>query len=301
MARAGFGHHCGTKGPGYLRHLRHSLPGPSQRTYTDASEGQVGMDMRFWRRGAAPKQAPGQSSGPLLVVDGLRVKYGSTTAVRDVSLSVDAGEIVAVLGANGAGKTSTLTAIMGIVKPAAGRVLLDGTDVAGKSSESIVRHGLAMSPEGRRIFGKLTVFENLRLGAGTHGQRQVASRYEEMVELFPVLGRKRNDFAGLLSGGEQQQLAIARALMSGPRLLLLDEPSLGLAPLVVESVFELIGSLRDRGITIVLVEQNVEQALELADRGYVLATGRVELEGTATQLREGSALEEAYLGLGVEG
>jgi branched-chain amino acid transport system ATP-binding protein len=244
-----------------------------------------------------PALAPRE--GAVLSLRGVIAKYGATIAVREVSLDVMPGEIVTVLGANGAGKTTCLSSVMGLVPPAAGRIWFDGEDIAGRSPESIVDRGIALSPEGRRVFGKLTVEENLRLGAGTKGQGKVKERLAEVTELFPVVGRKRNDFAGLLSGGEQQMLAIGRALMSGPRVLLLDEPSLGLAPIIVSTVFELIERLRDNGITIVLVEQNVDRALQIANRGYVLSTGRVQLEGEAHELREGSAVEEAYLGLGV--
>jgi branched-chain amino acid transport system ATP-binding protein len=244
-----------------------------------------------------PRLAPRE--GAVLSLRGVTAKYGATTAIREVSIDVMPGEIVTVLGANGAGKTTSLGAVMGLVPPSDGRIYFEGEDIAGSSPESIVSRGIALSPEGRRVFGKLTVEENLRLGAGLKGQAKVKERLAEVVELFPVVGRKRDDFAGLLSGGEQQMLAIGRALMSGPRLLLLDEPSLGLAPIVVSTVFELIERLRDRGITIVLVEQNVDRALRIANRGYVLGTGRVQLEGEAHELREGSAVEEAYLGLGV--
>jgi branched-chain amino acid transport system ATP-binding protein len=244
-----------------------------------------------------PSVAPRE--GSILSLRGVTAKYGSTIAIREVSLDVMPGEIVTVLGANGAGKTTCLGAVMGLVPPSEGRVYFEGEDIAGNSPESIVDRGIALSPEGRRIFGKLTVEENLRLGAGLKGQSKVKERLAEVVELFPVVGRKRDDFAGLLSGGEQQMLAIGRALMSGPRVLLLDEPSLGLAPIVVSTVFELIERLRDRGITIVLVEQNVDRALRIANRGYVLGTGRILVEGEAHELRDGSAVEEAYLGLGV--
>jgi branched-chain amino acid transport system ATP-binding protein len=237
--------------------------------------------------------------GALLSVRGLTARYGGTVAIRDVSIDVHPGEIVTILGANGAGKTTVLSTIMGLVSAAQGRITFDGEDITRQRPESIVERGIALSPEGRRIFGKLTVRENLRLAAGMKGQSRFEERYAEVVDLSPVLARKRDDFAGLLSGGEQQQLAIGRALMSAPRLLLLDEPSLGLAPIVVSAVFELIGRLRARGATIVLVEQNVDRALALADRGYVLSTGRIRVSGPASELREGSAVEEAYLGLGV--
>jgi branched-chain amino acid transport system ATP-binding protein len=238
---------------------------------------------------------------PILALHGITAAYGATVALRGVSLEVRQGEVVAVLGPTGAGKTTTLKTALGLVRARQGRVVFEGEDITGLSTESIVGRGLALSPEGRKVFGRLTVYENLRLGAGLRGQRRLGAHYAEVVELFPVLARKRDDFAGLLSGGEQQQLAIARALMSRPKVLLLDEPSLGLAPIVMTAVFSLIERLRDRGMTIVLVEQNVTRALELAARGYVLRTGQVELSGTVAELRDGSAIEESYLGLGAEG
>jgi branched-chain amino acid transport system ATP-binding protein len=237
--------------------------------------------------------------GAVLSLRGVTARYGATTAIRDVSFDVMPGEIVTILGANGAGKTTCLNAVMGLVPPAEGHIYFEGKDIVGRSPESIVDLGIALSPEGRRVFGKLTVEENLRIGAGLRGQSHVRERHAEVIELFPVLETKGEQFAGLLSGGEQQMLAIGRALMSGPRLLLLDEPSLGLAPIIVSTVFELIERLRERGITIALVEQNVDRALKIANRGYVLSTGRVQLSGDAHELREGSAVEEAYLGLGV--
>ncbi len=258
------------------------------------------MRVTFPRRSApvVRQSEAAPDAGALLSVRGLTTCYGATVAIRDVSLDVHPGEIVTILGANGAGKTTTLGSITGLVRPSAGSIFFDGVDIAGETPERIVGCGIALSPEGRRVFAKLTVRENLRLGAGLKGQSELDERYAEVVDLFPVLERKRDDFAGLLSGGEQQQLAIGRALMSRPRLLLLDEPSLGLAPIVVSSVFDLIGRLRDRGMTIVLVEQNVDRALGLADRGYVLQTGRVIVDGPAAELRDGSAVEDAYLGLG---
>ncbi|HEV7564183.1 MAG TPA: ABC transporter ATP-binding protein [Solirubrobacterales bacterium] len=257
----------------------------------------IGLASRRQQKQVDPALQPRQ--GSILSLRGVTARYGATTAIREVSIDVMPGEIVTILGANGAGKTTTLGSVMGLVPPAEGHIYFEGEDIAGRSPESIVDRGVALSPEGRRIFGKLTVEENLRIGAGVKGQRQVRERIDEVVDLFPVVGRKRDDFAGLLSGGEQQMLAIGRALMSGPRLLLLDEPSLGLAPIVVSTVFELIEKLRQRGITVVLVEQNVDRALRIADRGYVLSTGRVQLSAEAAELRQGSAVEDAYLGLGV--
>lgn len=233
----------------------------------------------------------------LLEVDGLAVSYGPIKAVRDVSLVVEAGEIVTVLGANGAGKSTSLQAIIGLLPTQQGRVRFDGHDVTGESPERIVRRGMTLTPEGRRIFAPLTVEENLRIGAATQVRRgNTAELWDQMMELFPILATRRRQLAGTLSGGEQQQLAIARSLMSRPRLLLLDEPSLGLAPIVVELIFDLIGRLRDLGITILLVEQNVHQALDIADRGYVVSGGTVVLEGTAVALKASADVQKAYLG-----
>ena len=236
---------------------------------------------------------------PLLTVSGLTARYGPIVAVRDVSLRVEEGEIVALLGANGAGKTTTLGAIVGLVPSREGRVELAGADVSRVPPEALVRRGLALVPEGRRLFGRLTVAENLALGAATRARHraEVAGDRARMVELFPVLGERLDQPAGLLSGGEQQQLAIARALMARPRLLLLDEPTLGLAPKLVRLLFELIARLRDEdGVTVLLVEQNVHQALETCDRAYLIRSGRIEREGTPAELRRTTDVEQAYLG-----
>ncbi len=233
---------------------------------------------------------------PLLDVKALDVRYGAVQAVRGVSLSVAPGSVTALLGANGAGKTTTLMAVAGARRISAGDVLIDGGSVTGMPPESIVRHGVGVSPEGRRVFAALTVTENLVLAGRSHADRaEVARRRDEMMTRFPVLGERRRQKAGLLSGGEQQMLAVARALMGRPRLLLLDEPSLGLAPQMVDRVFELIAELRAEGIGILLVEQNVPRSLEVADHGVVLANGRVSLEGTARQLAASDDVRSAYL------
>jgi branched-chain amino acid transport system ATP-binding protein len=233
----------------------------------------------------------------MLEVDGLTVSYGPIKAVRGVTLAVAEGEIVAMLGANGAGKTTSLMAIVGLLPIQQGRVSFEGRPLAGLAPERVVRAGITITPEGRRIFGALSVEDNLRIGAATRRDRiERARRWQEMMELFPILAARRQQVAGTLSGGEQQMLAIARALMSAPRLLLLDEPSLGLAPRVVETIFELIVELRRRGITILVVEQNVHMVLEIADRGYVIANGEVVSSGTAAELRASSDVERAYLG-----
>ena len=233
---------------------------------------------------------------PLLEVRRLTARYGPIVAVREADLAVNEGEIVALLGANGAGKTTTLAAISGLVSRT-GVIRFGGEDISRLPAEQIVRRGVSLTPEGRRIFTGLTVAENLTLGAARLKDARKAQR-DRLLELFPVLGRRLNAPAGTLSGGEQQQLAIARSLMSRPRLLLLDEPTLGLAPRLVSLVFELIGRLRDEeGVTVLLVEQNIHRALDLCDRAYVLRTGRIEVEGTPEQLRRTTSIEQAYLGI----
>jgi branched-chain amino acid transport system ATP-binding protein len=233
----------------------------------------------------------------LLSVEGLVVRYGAIEAVRGADLSVRQGEIVTLLGANGAGKSSILNAIMGLVPVAGGRVVLEGNDVGGEPPEKIVRRGMTLTPEGRRVFANLTVAENLSIGAATRRDRaEVEATRSDMLELFPILAERRDQLAGTLSGGEQQMLAIARSMMSQPKIVLLDEPSLGLAPQIVDTIFELIVRLRDRGATILLVEQNVELALEIADRGYVLASGAIALEGSARELSASGDVERAYMG-----
>jgi branched-chain amino acid transport system ATP-binding protein len=232
----------------------------------------------------------------MLDVAALSVRYGAVEAVRGLDLTVGRGEIVALLGANGAGKTSALSAIAGLVPAAGGRVTLDGADVTGLAAEALSRRGVALVPEGRRIFAGLTVAENLALGGAAHADAATRrARAAEMEARFPILAERRAQKAGLLSGGEQQMLAIARALMSGPRLLLMDEPSLGLAPQMVERVFDLIAALRAEGLTILLVEQNVPMSLDIADRAVVLANGRVALAGPARDLAASDALRSAYL------
>ncbi|HEV7253904.1 MAG TPA: ABC transporter ATP-binding protein [Mesorhizobium sp.] len=233
----------------------------------------------------------------MLRVEALQVRYGGILAVRHVDLDVPQGAIVALVGANGAGKSSTLNAIAGLVQPAGGQILLDGRNVAGRPAEAIAKAGVALVPEGRRIFASLSVADNLRLGAAAHLSAQdAAARREEMLDLFPVLRRYLHAKGGNLSGGEQQMLAIARALMGKPKLLLLDEPSLGLAPQIVDAVFDLIAELRRKGLTILLVEQNVALALEIADRATVLANGEVALQGAARELAQSDLVRQAYLG-----
>jgi branched-chain amino acid transport system ATP-binding protein len=235
----------------------------------------------------------------MLELRGVEVAYGAIRAVRGIDIAVGQGEIVALLGPNGAGKSTTLRAVMGAVAPRAGQIRFEGRDLASLPPEARVRAGVALVPEGRRIFAPLTVAENLLLGAsGRADRRAVAADIEAMCALFPVLAERRQQLAGTLSGGEQQQLAIARCLMGRPRLILLDEPSLGLAPQVVDVIFELIAGLRQRGHTLLLVEQNVEMSLTIADRGYVMVGGGVVLAGSAAALAASQGVERAYLGLG---
>jgi branched-chain amino acid transport system ATP-binding protein len=241
---------------------------------------------------------PAHTNTPaMLAVDGLVVRYGGIEALHGVSLRVHTGEIVGVLGPNGAGKSSAMNGLMGLVRPARGSVVFEGSDIAGLDTESIVRKGLALVPERRRLFGRMSVRDNLTLGAAARKDKAAARHdLDRVMDLFPVLRERLEQQAGLLSGGEAQQLAIARAVMSGPRLLLLDEPSLGLAPLLVDKVFALVRTLRDEGLTILIVEQNAYQVLEFADRAYVLRNGVVVDEGTGAELLEREDLRAQYLG-----
>ena len=233
----------------------------------------------------------------MLALGNISVSYGSIRALRGVNLRVEQGEIVALLGSNGAGKTTCLLAISGVLHPHQGTITYEGKDITRLSPFEIVNRGISQSPEGRHIFSRLSVGENLMLGAGLRKDRAAIERDREWVfSLFPVLEERIGQTAGTLSGGEQQMVAMGRALMSHPRLLLLDEPSLGLAPMMVRTIFEVIAKVREEGGTILVVEQNARQALEVADRGYVLETGQVLLEGTSTELRSDEGVEKAYLG-----
>jgi branched-chain amino acid transport system ATP-binding protein len=234
----------------------------------------------------------------MLEVEGLEVRYGAVRAVRGASFSVGEGELVALLGANGAGKSSTLMAFAGAVRTAGGSVRLDGVDVTGERPERMARLGVATVPETRDVFPDLTVSENLRLGAFTRrdGAAEIAGDRARFLERFPILAERADQPAGTLSGGEQQMLVIARAMMARPRVLLLDEPSLGLAPVVVDRVFEMIAGLKAAGLTILLVEQNARKALSLADRAYVMRLGRIEAAGLAPELATAGALKALYLG-----
>ena len=233
----------------------------------------------------------------LEVVD-LEVRYGPIQAVKGVSLAVQDAEMVALLGANGAGKSSTLLAIAGALGHASGTIMLGGEDVSHLTPERLVRKGLAMVPETRDVFPDLTVLENLTLGAFTQRRHKsaVAESRERMLALFPILAERAGQAAGTLSGGEQQMLVIARAMMSRPRILLLDEPSLGLAPTIVDRIFEMIVRLRETGLTILLVEQNAGKALEVADRAYVMRSGRVAASGSASEIAGAYDLKALYLG-----
>ncbi len=236
-------------------------------------------------------------SAPLLQVSGLVVRYGAVTAVRGVDLAVGEGEIVSIVGPNGAGKTSLVSAIAGIVR-ASGSIVFAGKSLAGIALEDVVAHGIALVPEGRHIFASLTVTENLLLGATVRSDADgVRADLERSFTMFPILGARRRQPAGQLSGGEQQQLAIARALISRPRLLMLDEPSLGLAPAVVDQVYVLLRSVREQGVTILLVEQNAERVFGLVDRVHVMSGGEFGLSGTAAEIKTDPRFDAAYFGV----
>jgi branched-chain amino acid transport system ATP-binding protein len=235
----------------------------------------------------------------MLELNDVHARYGAITALRGVSINVSQGELVALLGVNGAGKSTTLGCIAGVMRPWKGGIAFEGGSIVGKSPEQIARLGISLVPEGRDIFPSLTVEENLRLGAFTHREKSEYRRnLGEVFNLFPVLEERLQQPGGTLSGGEQQQLAIARALMSSPRLLMLDEPSLGLAPALVDQIFELIARLHQRGVTILLVEQNVDRTLEIVNRAYLMNTGLIESQGTAQQLRSRADIESIYMGVG---
>lgn len=234
----------------------------------------------------------------MLELEGLTTRYGSITAIRDVELHVGAGEVVGLIGPNGAGKTTTLATVAGLLQPAAGRVRFDGVDVTGWSPDRMLRAGLALVPEHRRIFTDLTVAENLQVAGVTVSAADRRRLLEAVAERFPVLKDKWTTRAGFLSGGEAQQLAIARALMSEPRMICMDEPSLGLAPTLVDAVFELIAELRRQGRTLLVVEQNARRMLEVADRAYVMRTGEVAASGPAAELARREDLFETFVGGG---
>jgi branched-chain amino acid transport system ATP-binding protein len=233
----------------------------------------------------------------VLEISGLRAAYGPIEALRGIDLEVRAGELVCLLGANGAGKSTTLRTISGLLRPAGGRIVFEGRPIDGREPAAILEAGIAHCPEGRRVFPYLTVEENLRMGAYVRRDRAgVTADLERVCTHFPVLAERRRQAAGTLSGGEQQMLAIGRALMARPKLILFDEPSLGLAPTVVETTFAIIADIRRQGTTVLMVEQNAYLALQMADRGYVLETGRIVLSGAARQLLEDDHVRRAYLG-----
>jgi branched-chain amino acid transport system ATP-binding protein len=233
----------------------------------------------------------------MLTLDNISVSYGAIEALTDVSLHVEEGEVVTLIGANGAGKTTTLRTITGLLEASEGRIVYDGQEINGVATHKLVSRGIAMSPEGRGVFANLSVRENLEMGAYIRKDRKgIDSDMQRGFRLFPRLKERETQKAGTLSGGEQQMLAMARALMSKPRLLLLDEPSLGLAPLVVHTIFEAIEEIRSEGTTILLVEQNANAALHHSDRAYVLETGRIVMEGDSKELAEDPRVKEAYLG-----
>jgi branched-chain amino acid transport system ATP-binding protein len=236
----------------------------------------------------------------MLEIEALCVAYGAIQALRGVSLSVDEGSIVTLIGANGAGKTTLLRAISGLLRPESGRIAFEGRDIGGRAAEDVVRLGISHAPEGRQNFAALTVRDNLLVGAyplyHRHGKAGIRADLERVFALFPVLRRRERQLAGTLSGGEQQMLTIGRVLMARPRLVLLDEPSMGLAPLVVREILRRIRRLPEAGTTVLLVEQNARSALAIADRGYVIETGRVVLAGSAGELRRDPRVQAAYLG-----
>ena len=234
----------------------------------------------------------------MLAVESLTTRYGAVTALREVDLHVETGEVVTLIGPNGAGKTTLLGSIAGLLSPAQGRVRVHGRDVTGSSPDRMLRTGVALVPEHRRIFADLSVQENLVVAGVTLSRRQRERRIAELSERFDVLGQKRDLPAGYLSGGQAQQLALARALMTDPDLLLMDEPSLGLAPTLVDAVFGLVSELREQGRTMLIVEQNAQRALEVADRGYVLRSGAIADQGPAAELAGRTDLFDTYLGVG---
>ena len=234
--------------------------------------------------------------GEILKVDDIHVYYGSIHAVKGVSFEVNEGEVVTLIGANGAGKSTILNTVSGLLHPKTGSVVFEGRDLRGVAPHKIVEYGLAQVPEGRHIFQQMSVEENLQMGAYTQPNATVEPGIADVYERFPRLAERRRQIAGTLSGGEQQMLAMGRALMSRPKLLMLDEPSMGLAPILVEQIFDIIRELHSAGTTILLVEQNAQAALSVADRAYVLETGRISLTGTGAELMASDAVRKAYLG-----
>ncbi|MFI7016722.1 ABC transporter ATP-binding protein [Streptomyces sp. NPDC050164] len=233
----------------------------------------------------------------LLEVEDLRAAYGKIEAVKGISFSVAAGQVVTLIGTNGAGKTTTLRTLSGLLKPTSGKIIFDGKPLTGVAAHKIVALGLAHSPEGRHIFPRLTIFENLQLGAFLRKDKEgIEKDIQRAYDLFPILGERRNQAAGTLSGGEQQMLAMGRALMSQPKLLMLDEPSMGLSPIMMQKIMATISELKSQGTTILLVEQNAQAALSLADQGHVMEVGNIVLSGTGQDLLHDESVRKAYLG-----
>ena len=235
-------------------------------------------------------------AAPLLQLEDVNTYYGQIHILQDSNMVVREGELVCLLGGNASGKSTTLKTILGLVRPRSGRVLLDGNDVTAMKTAHRIKRGLAIVPENRRLFGPMTVLENLEMGAYLRPKADLREEFERVYSLFPLLYERRSQLAGTLSGGEQQMVAMGRALMSQPRLLLMDEPSMGLAPILVERSFEIISQVNDSGVAMLVVEQNANVSLSVADRGYVLSTGRIVLEGKAADLLENENLRKAYLG-----
>ena len=232
----------------------------------------------------------------LLKIDNIHVFYGAIHAIKGISFEVNQDEIVTLIGANGAGKSTTLNTIAGLLRPRSGAIYLNDKNLASVPTSKVVSHGMALCPEGRRIFQQMTVRENLEMGGFTRPDKEIPESMDEMFQRFPRLKEREKQIAGTLSGGEQQMLAMARALMSRPKLLMLDEPSMGLAPILVEQIFEIIKELHGSGTTILLVEQNAQMALSVADRAYVMETGKITMEGKASELLHNDAVRKAYLG-----
>jgi len=233
----------------------------------------------------------------LLEVNNIHTYYGNIHALKGISFTVEKGEIIALIGSNGAGKTTTLRTISGLMEPREGTVMFDGEEISTARADTLVPKGIAMVPEGRGVFAKLTVEENLEMGAYIRHDKAVKKDMQRMYELFPRLGERKKQYAGTMSGGEQQMLAIGRALMSNPRLILLDEPSMGLAPVLVDGVFDTIQRIQGEGTTVLLVEQNAHMALSIADRGYVLQSGEVVMSDTASNLQKDETVQKTYLGI----
>jgi branched-chain amino acid transport system ATP-binding protein len=244
-----------------------------------------------------PTAAPARRIGAqILRLNDVHTYYGHIHALQGISLEVNEGEIVTLLGANGAGKTTTLKTISGLLKPRSGSITFAGEEIGGAPAHTLVRKGICQSPEGRRIFGRMTVLENLKMGAYTRAAVGLSDDYERVFALFPRLRERQSQAAGTMSGGEQQMLAIGRALMARPKLLLLDEPSMGLAPILVQQIFDIVRDINAQGTTILVVEQNALMALGVADRGYILQTGKIVLSGVAGELSQNADVRKAYLG-----